>query len=502
MTWDKITLSDKVVKAADEIKTHPLHKEYRREVESLVAQLRSSNTLGQLYMMQQRLLSAIQRAEDLQQQREDEIEGIKALRKEVVARGNKAGSPHKTRLWELRQQETQCSRDVEVYKQVRRELRSVGDGLLWKAVGYNRGYITGVSDAPGEGNRHLSDSEGLEAELNTVERCFQTETGLAILHDLTNIGRIGDLTLVSSNLNRQPQVLEVKRSSAQHNQRLSRQQERRQEMQQFVQGIPVASKDGYTKLLRVIDAPPEHHLEKYAEVLFEASSKGAAGVLIENYLGIVAFYTLHTRWDFLSEVEDEKVRSQLYKDMVQDVYEPIFGIVSNKNSLMATWDSMEKEFTLLENRTSGAPFSIYPFHPEIVAALICGYMRFFVYFDLNALARRFQDEGLQVNIEHELVGREQIFTLIRLSRPKTFKDGTRGEVSFTLEKPLMQQVLGEGMSFKSLVNNVVKPSFKGPVKEHSATALAYTNEGTIWDQMYLGPYMKLGTKSTDKFNSD
>lgn len=160
MTWDKITLNDKVVKAADEIVTHPLHKEYRREIEGLVAQLRSSNTLEQLYMMQQRLLSAIQRAEDLQQQREDEIASIKTLRKEVVARGNKAGATHKAKLWELRQKETQCSRDVEVYKQVRRELRSVGDGLLWKAVGYNRGYITGVSDAPGEGNRHLSDSEG------------------------------------------------------------------------------------------------------------------------------------------------------------------------------------------------------------------------------------------------------------------------------------------------------------------------------------------------------
>lgn len=315
------------------------------------------------------------------------------------------------------------------------------------------------------------------------------------MHDLTNIGRIGDLTLVSPNLNRQPQALEVKRSSAQHNQRVSRQQGRRQEMRQFMQGVPVASKDGYTKLLRIIDTPFEHHLEKYAEVLFEAGTKGAAGALIEDYLGIVAYYTLHTRWDFLREVEDENIRKQLYKDMVQDVYEPIWRMASNKDSLMVTWDSMEKEFTLLENRTSGAPFSIYPFHPEIVAALICGYMRFFVYYDLNALTRRFRDEGLQVDIEHEPVGREQVFPLIRLSRPKLFKDGTWGNVSFSLQKPLMQQVVGEGMTFKSLVNKVVKPSFRGPVKGHSATALAYANEGAIWDQMYVGPYMKPRTKT-------
>lgn len=498
MTWDKITLSNKVLEAADEIVTHPLHKQHHHEVESLVAQLRLSNTLGQLYVMQRSLLSAVQRVEDMQQQCEEGIDSIKTLRKEVVDRGNKVGSPHKAKLWELRQQETECSREVEVYKQVRRELRSVGDGLLWKAVGYNRGYIIGVSDAPGEGNRHLSDSEGLEVELSFLEKYFKTRTGLAILHDLTNIGRIGDLTLVSSNHKYQPQALEVKRSNPQLNQRANRQQKRMQEMRQFVQGLPVTLEDGHTKLLRVIDAPLQHHLEKYADVLFEAGIKGVAGALIEDYLGIVAFYTLHTRWGFLDEVKDKGAREQLEQELFREVLRPILEMSSSKNSFMGHWDSMEKEFSLLDNRTSGAPFSIYPFHPEIAAALICGYMRFYVFFDLNALTRRFQDEGFQVRIEHEPVGEEQVFSHIRLSRPKLFRDGTWGEMSFSLNKPLMQQVFGEGMTFKTLVNDVVKPSFRGQVKEHSATALAYAHEGDTWGKMYIDPYMRPGTKITGR----
>lgn len=490
MSWDKFTLSKKVVEAADEILTHPIHKQYYDEVHSLLTQLRLSNSFEQLYALQKRLLSTIQHVEETQQERENQIANIKTLRKEAVARGKKAGSPNKATLWELRQQETECSREVEVYKQVRRELRSVGDGLLWKAVGYNRGYTQGVSDAPGEGNKHLSEPEGLESELSIVDRYFQTGAGLAILHDLTNIGRIGDLTLVPPDPQQQPQAIEVKRSSSQRNQRGNRQQTRRLEMRQFVQGLPVASEDGYVKLLRVIDAPFEHHLEKYGEVLFEAGKIGGAGALVEDYLGIVAFYSLHTRWDFLNEVEDKNTREQSYIEVVQNIHEPIQGMLYDQDSIIHRWESMEKEFTLLENRTSGAPFSIYPFHPQINAALMCGYMRFFVYLDLNALTRRFYNEGFQVDIEYEPVGREQVFSYIRLSRPRLSR-----KLSFTLSKPLMQQVFGEGMTFESLVHDVVRPSLRGRVKEYIATDLAYTNEAIIWDKAYVpSPFMKPGTE--------
>ena len=495
MAWDKMTLSNKVLQATDDVVTHPIHEQYYREVHRLVVQLRLSNTFEQLYVVQKRLLSAIQHVEGMQQQLEDQITSIKVLQKDTVVRGNKAGSPRKVKLWELRKQETECSREVEVYKQVRRELRSVGDGLLWKAVGYSRGYITGVSDAPGEGNRHLSDSEGLEAELSFVENYFETGAGLAVLHDLTNIGRVGDLTLVSPDPKHQPQAIEVKRSGPQRNKRTNRQQDRLRQMQQFVQGLPVTSEDGHTKLLRVIDAPLEHHLKQYGEVLFEATTKGAAAACIEDYLGILAVNTLHPKWKFLHEIEDKETREQLSAAAFGDILEPIVGMYSGKDSVIMKWDSIEKEFSLLENRTSGAPFSIYPFHPQVSAALICGYTRLFVFCDLNALTRRFQNEGLQVDIESESVGTEQIFSHIRLSRPKLFRDGTWGRMSFGLSKSLMQQVLGEGMAFKTLVNDIVKPSFRGRVKEQSTTPLAFTNEAAIWDKSYIASsYMKPGTE--------
>ena len=129
------------------------------------------------------MLSTIQRVEDEQQKRELSVDEVKALRKEAIRRGKRAGKPKKYDLWELAQEEKKHNLEVEVFRQVRRELRSVGDGLLWKTVSYNRGYMTAVADTPGEGNRHLSEPDGLQEEIGTVERLFRASANrLATFH--------------------------------------------------------------------------------------------------------------------------------------------------------------------------------------------------------------------------------------------------------------------------------------------------------------------------------
>ena len=489
MVWDKMLESEKVRLAADAVTTHALHKEYRHTVESLVTRLRLSNTALQLHDLQRELLLTIQRVEEEQQKRELGVDRVKVLRKEVIGRGKKAGKPKKYALWELAQEEKRHNLEVEVFKQVRRELRSVGDGLLWKAVGYDRGYMTAVADAPGEGNRHLSEPNGLQEEIGAVERLFRTGAGLAILHDLTNVGRIGDLTLVSPN--KPPHALEVKRSQ-QRSSRIDRQRERIQEMRQFVRGLPVQSKDGYTKRLRFIDAPLHHHLEAYAEVLFEAGTKGVGAAMINDYTGVVAHYTLHTRWDFIEETKDPSQRERLYGELFDVTWKPMLDKLFRGGTSIIRWDSMEKEFSLLENRTSGAPFSIYPFQPELSAALICGYMRLFVFYNIDALAQRFREAGFEVSIDQEKVGTSQVFSHIRLFRPKLMRTGEWGGVAFRLTKPLMQQVMGEGMAFETLLDGVIKPVFRGPVEEHGATALAYKGESRVWDNLYSSSYMQPG----------
>jgi hypothetical protein len=74
-------------------------------------------------------------------------------------------------------------------------LRSVGDGLAWRAVGYDRRAIRII----GRGHRvaWFSEGKGLDAELSALED-FWKQGAVAVLNDMTNCLRHGDITVVRS----------------------------------------------------------------------------------------------------------------------------------------------------------------------------------------------------------------------------------------------------------------------------------------------------------------
>jgi hypothetical protein len=73
-------------------------------------------------------------------------------------------------------------------------LRSIGDGLAWKALGYDRRAISVIGR--GERVAWLSESVGWQAEIAALEH-FWSRGELAIHNDMTNCLRHGDLTVVS-----------------------------------------------------------------------------------------------------------------------------------------------------------------------------------------------------------------------------------------------------------------------------------------------------------------
>lgn len=488
-------LDEKVLQAVDSVSTHPLHRSNRHTIEELIAQLRVSRTARQLYLLQKRLLSEVQQAENKQQQAEDYLQELGTLRRSITERTKDSGSLDKAKLRSLQQRQNEYRHEIEVFKQVRRELRSVGDGLLWTATNFNRGYILGISDAPKGGNEHLSEPEGLEAELDVLEYLWRTKEALAILHDLTNCGRVGDLTVLAPG--ETIKTYEVKKSSdSTSSKRAMRQSSRMKDMLRFVRGKTVTDKDGSTTHLKTIEAPLANHLGAYARVLFEAGTKGVSGAVVEDYLGLVAFYSLHQRWDLIGEANvSEEAREEANEQAVIAGHEPLEGIIIKEGATVHRWDSIEKEFSMMDNGTSGAPFSIYPFHPELCAALVCGYLRLFVYINLEALADRFRAAGYGTEIEYQPAATtEQFFTVIHLSKSKLNEDGTRDISYISLGRRLHQQIIGEGMTFDTLLKNIVEPAFEDSAGEGDpevdSSDFNYTQEWLTWTELHQDCYLQ------------
>lgn len=473
----------------DEITTHPLHRENLETVQGLIVALRESRTLRDLSSVQECLFEAIQNAENEQQRAEDLAQRCARSRDEVLRIKREHGSLDKVKLWELQQEEKNYNLRATVLKHVRLQLRSVGDGLLWKAVDYDRGYIGTLTAAPGSGNLHLADGEGLGQERRVIAQCHSKGI-LAVHHDLTACARVGDLTLVYPSGKKT--TVEVKKTKASG----SKQELRLRRISQILSGAPVNPSGEPTQILRSIPGTPKHHLDKYCEILVEAGMKGHASKIINDYMGITAVNFLHSGWDTIHDAPmSDQRRAKLYKQVMQADLDALRGIIYKEDSTVGKWDSEERIY--VEEARSGAPWSIYPFTPDVCAFLTCGYLRFWVHFNQEAFFKRFKFAGFNAEVVgNETVkrdtptGNRQFFPVIKVSRTKLLKDGTYGSRFALLGRPNLQQVLFEGIHFDTLLESM-KPIFRGPLPSEGDSLvfnhLRYVEDASIWNSLYLHP---------------
>lgn len=478
------------MRIADEITTHPLHRKNLETVEGLITVLRESHTLGDLSSLQEQLYESIRSAEEEQQSAENRAQRCAHGRREVLRVKAESGKFNKVKLWEFQQEEKVHNLKAEVLKHVRLQLRVVGDGLLWKATNYDRGYISAISLAPGDGNLHLSDSVGLEQERKVIEWC-RSKGVLAVHHDLTICARIADLTLVYPSGRKA--AVEVKKTASSGSTRQSRRLAR---VSRLLSGAFIAPGDQPAQIMRSVTGTPKHHLDKYCEVLVEAGMKGHASRMINDYVGILAVNTLHSRWDTIHAAPvDEERRARLYQQALQTDIEALQGTIYKKGTTVGQFDSGERIY--IQEARFGAPWSIYPFSPDVCAYLTCGYLRFFVYLNLDGFLRRFKFAGFNAEVvANEPVsrltqeGEPQVFPVIKVWRPKILRDKTYGSRFILLGRATLQQVLFEGLHFDSLLESM-KPIFRGRLQTEDQSLvfnhMRYIEDSSVWSSLYLHP---------------
>lgn len=112
--------------------------------------------------------------------------------------------PARIETWQL---------EHDVCERVVRQYRCVGDALAWRVFRFRRRPIIALcqNEPPGV----MSGKAGLAAELDRVEQAFREDGQFAILHDLTNCLRIGDVTVFGENGSFE--TLEIKSRSGRRN---------------------------------------------------------------------------------------------------------------------------------------------------------------------------------------------------------------------------------------------------------------------------------------------
>lgn len=253
-------------------------------------------------------------------------------------------------------------------------IRVIGDGLAWRALGFDRAVPRLLSQRATKQNVM---SEGLLAELLEWSRTFDQGSGIAIFNSLTNCLAFGDVTLIRPD--NSVEIIEVKSS----NTKSGRKVRQRQAMREIVTilesgGGRVEDREVEIEILPI---RPETGLDQIEELLKEAGKSGWSAKKVSNSLYVQAI-------DFqkFDDVESTKTKMKYAKKEVVEAWEANGDYVMDMRSL-----------DTISFNPNCAPFSIFPFSSRTCVELIVGAKMFTTYLNIDGVAREFEYRGWNID---------------------------------------------------------------------------------------------------------
>ncbi|MCU7731088.1 hypothetical protein ODJ79_45875 [Actinoplanes sp. KI2] len=170
----------------DAVLTHPAHQQTLNALIGLIRDLRACRTPEDLYAFQNKLRDHVL---EVEKHRNAITQQIKRLHRhqKISTDAPELGTDRD------RNAETSWTFEADVYERIWRQLKTVADALAWKAFHYDRAIIIALSRAQAPGMMY--GKTGLAKELETIETAWHDEHQFVLHHDLTNVIRVGDLTV-------------------------------------------------------------------------------------------------------------------------------------------------------------------------------------------------------------------------------------------------------------------------------------------------------------------
>jgi hypothetical protein len=340
--------------------------------------------------------------------------------------------------------------ELMVADRVCRQLRCVGDALAWRAFGFDRRPLIALAsnELPGP----MYDKIGLGHELGAAVEAWEQRGNFALLHDLTNTLRMGDLTEFTEE---GPRVAEVKASHrSSSGGRASRQRRRLEAAIAAVNdGAPLAG-DGTT--LVKTSVPLRTRLNLLEPVLKRARREG---LVVEA----------------LSEGVVVSVMSARGVEVIPSPREVMgsYDVLANQAMRSA---HLEREAHLLSGysvdsrdcHAATAPYSIFPFDPQICAELVTDRLRVTATVGWTELAAPFDRLGWTTHCP--VPG--GVSTV-----PSDVLVATNGDRTLTLHRDGVMQALIEFHDLGQLAAGMIEVASR---EDWRSGVLVFSDEHEVW----------------------
>jgi hypothetical protein len=260
--------------------------------------------------------------------------------------------------------------EIFFYRIYANAIRGIGDGIAWRAFGYNRAAIRLLGER--ETKQHVS-SEGTVQELRVWSHHFDTGSGIAILNALTNCLAIADVTVVRHDGS--IEVVEVK-SSKTKSSRTVRQKQAMKEAVTLV-GTGAGQNEGRDVAIEILRIGPESYLNRVEELLRTAGEKGWAARRISDWLYVEAF-------DMRKFTSEDEV-----KELTEKVRGAAIGEWEKRGDFIQDTNSLDA----IAYSPNSAPFSVFPFRAQMCIDLLIGTAFYVSFLNISAVEREFIQRG-------------------------------------------------------------------------------------------------------------
>lgn len=303
-----------------------------------------------------------------------------------------------------------------VFDRVCRQLRSVGDALAWRALGYDRRAVIALSRNASPGP--MVGKSGLPHEIGAAVE-MRNRGSLGLLNDLSNCLRIGDITEIKPDGSKL--LHEIKASPT------AKAGPQRRRMEEAVEAVMSGGElPGHPGSRIVIPTVRcTTHIRTFVSGVEEAQAAGIAGrgVSDSRAMAVVSFPTL-------GQTHKAAPQEQLLNEL-NDKRQAAFAQAGISNSLHhVRVASATRNHDFVPTVT---PFALYPLTPLEAALLICDFILLDVTVDPERIVRRLELHGITAQIslpssKKDLAATDTVITLSKGSRTLVLHPGALYEL--------------------------------------------------------------------------
>ena len=413
----------KAIERELEIINDPLTGEERPRIVELLRQLHAASSLDEFFNLHTKLLARYL----VRQRSRDELESDKrALQNRLAALAAQLPTP----LDAIRAEQealARLERAARVQVALAAHTRAIADGLVWKALRYDRAAISVLADGT-RVDRLADDGVGLQAELDELGALWDRQRAFTIHNDLATVLRRGDLTTIRPDKGR-VEIREIKATAkpganAPQSIRISA------ATTLINEGCALDPSSGRTQQLYRLPVKANTFLGVLAEVIQEALSSGYAHRLLGSmqHLTVIDYRVWAGREAELG-AHDVRVRA---------------GVGWGPEHKTFEWLASARR--MRDRRTSHgslAPLPVFPLDPQVLADLMIGRLEMRTMVRGDLLEQDLAAYGIDAEVEFG-DDRDEVFLRV-----------ARGPVSLVIPPHLRERLLFELLTPKSMIELVV-----------------------------------------------